>query len=365
MTQAAQRGDIEEYVATFRDQIPLQDGAVPRRKNVKTAFLPSVPAANEDLSRAVAFARRGDLDSARAIAALYAYAVIEYQDIGSGRNRDYLILREETDEHGACRRNWGMYIFAKFGPRGSSYGTPVSIQVPHPLFDMNTPGLGIRAFIETNADSFFIAGVHRYNTEASRTSSTWSNATSSDMAHNEHSLFLQLAEDFTRPAAFNRFRGLRPTTVIQIHGFGNSDMEDGKWTYNPKRTYPQIILSNGDESLQGKRVAILDMLSREFWKRAATGNDQRMTTGVYNGWEFSDLGATGNIVGRRIRARGDGSTFIHIETDPSIRVTDGWAKVRQIDARADRAEKYRRFGRTLRLVLTAEDGTVPLLVQKL
>lgn len=363
MAQVAQRGDIEDYVDKFRDQIPLHDGTVPGQ-NVKTTFLPSVPTANQDISRAMASGRRGDLDSARAIATLYGYSIIEFQDVGQGRNRDYLILREQPDETGACRRNWGMYIFAKLGPRGSSYGTPLSIQVPHPLFDMNTPELGIRAFIETNADSFFIAGIHRYNTEASKTSSTWSNATSSDMAHNEHSLFLQMAEDFTRPAAFNRVRGLRVTTIIQIHGFGNSDMEDGKWTYNPKRTYPQIVLSNGDETLQGKRVPILDRLSHEFWKRASAENDQKMTTGVYNGWEFGDLGATGNIVGRRIRARADGSAFIHIETDPSIRVTDGWAKVRHIDASADRVQKYRRFGRTLRVILSVDEAT-QFIVQKL
>ncbi|PQK15797.1 hypothetical protein BB8028_0006g01190 [Beauveria bassiana] len=364
MTEAVQRGDIEEYVRQFRDQILLYDGTTPGHQNVTAAFLPAVPAANQDISRAVAFARRGDLDSARAIAALYAYAVIEYQDIGQGRNRDYLILREELDSNGLGRRNWGMYIFAKTGPRGASYGTPISIQVPHPVFDRNTPELGIRTFVETNADSFFIAGIYRYSTEASKEPSTWSNASSSDMAHNEHSLFLQLAEDFTRPAAFNYSRGQRATTVIQIHGFGNSDMEDGKWTYNPKSSYPQIVLSNGDKSLRGKRVAILDRLSQEFWKRAPKSN-QRMTTGVYNGWEYSDLGATGNVVGRRIRARGDGSTFIHIEADPSIRVTDAWAQARNIDAHADRAEKYGRFGRTLRLVLTAEDGPAQLIAQKL
>ncbi|KAJ3497968.1 hypothetical protein NLG97_g1499 [Lecanicillium saksenae] len=365
MAQCVQRGDLEDYVAKFRDQIPLQDGTIPRRKNAKTSFRPSVPAANEDISRAVASARRGDLQSARAIAALYGYSIIEYLDIGQSRNRDYLILREEPDESGACRRNWGMYIFAKLGPRGRSYGAPVSIQVPHPIFDMNTPQLGIRAFIETNADSFFISGIHRYNTDASQAPATWSNATSSDMAHNKYSLFLQLAEDFTRPAAFNRLRGLRAMTVVQIHGFGNSDMEDGKWTYNPKRTYPQIVLSNGDESLQGKRVPILDRLSHEFWKRASADNGQKMTTGVYNGWEFSDLGATGNIVGQQIRARGDNSTFIHIETDPSIRVTNGWARVRHIDAAAERAEKYRHLGRILKLVLTAEDGAAQLIAQKL
>lgn len=364
MAQACDTGDIEEYVDKFRDQLPLQNGTVPRR-NVKTAFAPSIPAANQDLSRAAAFARRGDLDSARGIASLYGYAITEYHDVGQGRNRDYLILREEADDQGACRRNWGMYIFAKLGPRGSSYGTPISIQVPHPLFDMNTPQLGIRAFIETNADSFFIAGIHRYSAEDSKSSATWSDAASSDMAHNKYSLFLQLADDFTRPAAFNRTRGLRAMTTIQIHGFGNSDMEDGKWKYNPKRTYPQIVLSNGDEMLQGKRVALLDRLSREFWKRNSSEKEQRMTTGVYNGWEFSDLGATANVVGARIRARGDGSAFIHIETDPSIRVTDGWAKVRQIDAQTDRAEKYRRFGRTLRLVLNADDGAGQLMVQKL
>ncbi|KAM3449664.1 hypothetical protein MY3296_006748 [Beauveria thailandica] len=363
-TEAVERGDIEEYVREFRDQILLYDGTTPGHQNITAAFLPAVPAANQDISRAVAFARHGDLDSARAIAALYAYAVIEYQDIGQGRNRDYLILREELDGNGIGRRNWGMYVFAKIGPRGASYGTPISIQVPHPVFDRNTPELGIRTFVETNADSFFIAGIYRYSTETSKDASTWSNASSSDMAHNEHSLFLQLAEDFTRPAAFHSFRGQRATTVVQIHGFGNSDMEDGKWTYNPKSSYPQIVLSTGDRSLRGKRVAILDRLSQEFWKRAPKSN-QRMTTGVYNGWEYSDLGATRNIVGRRIRARGDGSTFIQIEADPSIRVTDGWAKARNIDAHADRTEKHGRFGRTLRLVLTAEDGPTQLITQKL
>lgn len=364
MAQSIQKGDIEEYVNQFRDQIPLQDGTIIGRKDAKTSFVPAIDAANQDLTHAIAVARLGDLDAARAVAALYGYAIIEYLDVGQGRNRDYLIFREEPDENGTCRRNWGMYIFAKLSPRGASYGTPISIQVPHPVFDMNTPELAIKAFIETNADSFFIAGIHRYNSDTSRTSSTWSNASSSDMAHNQHSLFLRLAEDFTKPATYNRSRGLRAATAIQIHGFGNSDMEDGKWNYNPKRAYPQIVLSNGDETLQGKRVALLDRLSHEFWKRSPS-NSQKMTAGVYNGWEYSDLGATGNIVGMRLRARGDGSNFIHIETDPSIRVTDGWARIRNIDPVADRAEKYRRFGRTLKLVLGSEDGHGSLIAQKL
>lgn len=364
MSQFNQSGDIEEYVSAYRDQVPLQNGTVPRSGGIKTSFMPSLDTANDDLLHAVSLARRGELDSARAIAALYGYAIIEYQDVGQGRARDYLIFREQPGENGACQRNWGMYIFAKLGPRGSSYGTPISIQIPHPLYDMETPQLGIRAFIETNADSFFIAGIHRYNTAASTKPATWSNADSSDMAHNEHSLFLKMADDFTRPAAYNRLRGLRPMAVVQVHGFGNSDLEGGKWTYNSKRAYPQIVLSNGDDSLQGKRVPILDRLSHELWKTASTGNGQKMTAGVYNGWEYSDLGATANVVGSRIRARGDGSTFIHIETDPSIRVTNGWAKVRQIDVRQDRIEKYRRFGRTLKLVLGAEDGP-GLMTQKL
>ncbi|OAA52888.1 hypothetical protein ISF_09271 [Cordyceps fumosorosea ARSEF 2679] len=373
MTQALQRGDIEEYVAAFRDQIPSHDGSIPGRPGVKSTFLPADAAANQDLSRAVHLARRGDLTPARALAAPHAYALIEYQDVGQGRARDYLILREQPDaaaaDGGLCRRNWGMYVFAKVGPRGGpSYGTPLSIHVPHPLFDMNTPELGVRAFVETNADSFFIAGAHRHNTAAARAPATWADAASSDMAHNEHSLFLRLAEEVTRPAAFRRFRGGPPrtATVVQIHGFGNSDMEDGRWTYNAKRAYPQIVLSNGDAALQGRRVAMLDRLSLEFWKLAPTGagGQQRMTTGVYNGWEFGDLAATGNVVGRRLRARGDGAAFIHVETDPSIRVTKGWASVRHLDVQAERAEKYRRFGRTLRLVL-AEEGPAQFIVQKL
>lgn len=346
-----QRGDIEQYISEFKQQIPDEEGQVSGKPGVVANFEASDLRANAQISHAMEFARvEGNLQVARDIVKEYGYGIIEYRDTGRDSNRDYLILREARDRRGVSPKNWGMYIFAKSDSRGST-GTSVSIQVPHPVYDGNTAALGIRSFIETNADSYFIAGIHRYRTEASKNRSTWGNADSSDMARNNHSLFLQLSNDFTRPWMYSNKKGLHPVNIVQIHGFSDKEFNDEKWAYNPKASYPQIVLSNGDAALQGSRPPILDQLSEEFWKRADKGNKQRMTTGVYNGWEYKDLAATTNIEGAAIRARNDGSQFIHIEADFSILVTDDWANARGINATADRQDKYQRFGRKLNQIL--------------
>ncbi|MDI6792713.1 MAG: PKD domain-containing protein [bacterium] len=205
------------------------------------------------------------LGEAACLAATIDYKLVKFADSESGR--DHYVLREIA----SVNRGWGSYIF------DSNDCSRSVIEIPHPLFDVNTPEVGSRAYLEAGARALLMAGAHRdanFGGEA-------------DMAHNTDTIFETVHEAITTPM----------TNVIQIHGFSRSPGHPG---------YPDIVLSAGDGSIPPALAKLRNrLLTKGF------------TVGVYNGVSWPDLGATTNVQG--IYTRSVGGTFIHVELESFIR----------------------------------------------
>ncbi|HVR73259.1 MAG TPA: poly-gamma-glutamate biosynthesis protein PgsC/CapC, partial [Planctomycetota bacterium] len=86
------------------------------------------------------------------------YQVLQFQDKASGER--YVILRERPDAF--PRRYWGLYVF-RLGKSGAH-----AIEVPHPIYEMNTFEYGVSLFERLSATYLLIAGCHpKCNTDGS------------------------------------------------------------------------------------------------------------------------------------------------------------------------------------------------------
>ncbi|MDI6791649.1 MAG: PKD domain-containing protein [bacterium] len=204
------------------------------------------------------------LQAAACLAATIDYELVKFADTESGR--DHYVLREEE----SVNRGWGSYIF------NSDDCSKGVIEIPHPLFDINTPEVGSRAYIEAGARVFLMAGSHR-NANADG---------EADAAHNSATIFETVHETITTAT----------TNSIQIHGF----------SINNHPGYPDIVLSAGDGSVPSPLGQLRDRLMAKGF-----------SVGVYDGVNWFDLGATTNVQG--IYTRSVGGIFIHIELEKFIR----------------------------------------------
>lgn len=89
-----------------------------------------------------------ELRALDADAAIMGYAVTRYRHRESGR--EYLLLGER--EHAAKRRYWGTYVF-RIEP-GAGY----VVQVPRPIFELNSFEAGVALFETLRAEALLIAG---------------------------------------------------------------------------------------------------------------------------------------------------------------------------------------------------------------
>jgi len=91
----------------------------------------------------------------------------------------------------------------------------LSIDVPHPLYDVNTLYEGITIFQNTNAKVYILSGSHRYaNSEKSHCQSNFGIA---DSAHNKNTFLSSTA------AILAHYNSLGVNhTVMQLHGMGES-----------------------------------------------------------------------------------------------------------------------------------------------
>lgn len=89
-------------------------------------------------------------------AAMLGYELVDYTCVLTGER--YLVLREEPSEKARDSQNknyWGTYVF-KLGDY-----RPITIEVPHPLSEVNTFEMGCELFEYLNAQSLLIAGAHK------------------------------------------------------------------------------------------------------------------------------------------------------------------------------------------------------------
>lgn len=240
--------------------------AIPRRGS--EVFDPPTTAEAESFTQAVAAVRTGRLMVARRLLDHLAYDLVEVED--SGKRRPLFALRERRNGDGTWPHGWGLYVLSARAP-GS-----LVVQVPHPLFDVKTPALGLAAFRRTDGGAFFVAGTHRYaNADGA-----------SDVAHSEGSMFQHVTRALVEP----------DSALLQFHGFGEDNLPG----------YGSVVVSDGQAPPSDTSRAVADALR-------ASGFE----TCLYDGSACAELGGTTNIQGRW--ARMIGADFVHVEVARRVR----------------------------------------------
>ncbi len=211
--------------------------------------------------------KAGELEKARRPAEALDYTLVRYDDTSTGRS--LLVAREEADFAREPERGWGTIVV---DPEGDD----TLVEVPHPLFDIKTPMVGVEVFREARASVLLVAGAHRYSWEDKR----------SDVAHAPDTAF-DAAHEALLPARF----------VVQPHGF-HSDEED---------RYPDVVLSGGVAPAPPETQAIYRALE-----------DQGIDVGLFDGGSrFEDLAGTTNLQGASTRE--SGGEFLHVELARHLR----------------------------------------------
>lgn len=141
-----------------------------------------------------------------------AYTVGAFTD--KQNNATYCVLMETLDENKDNRidRAWGTFIVNNQATR------ELSIQAPHPIYDIATETQAMAVFKGVNARSFLLAGSHRDANPARSTCQPTSGEGEADAGHNDSSLFFIATQ-----ALFEYYNANgKAWTAIQFHGMGTS-----------------------------------------------------------------------------------------------------------------------------------------------
>jgi hypothetical protein len=141
-----------------------------------------------------------------------AYTIGAFKD--KQNNASYCVLMETLDENknNFIDRGWGTFIVNNQPTR------ELSIQAPHPLFDIATETQAMAVFKGVNARSFLLAGSHRDANPARSSCQPSTGEGEADAGHNDTSLFFiatQALADFYNANA-------KEWTAIQFHGMGTT-----------------------------------------------------------------------------------------------------------------------------------------------
>lgn len=264
-------GDLLTLVRRFVDRIPGTDSE---------GYHPPGPEERARLSEAFRAVEAGDLSRAAAEAGPLDYSVVRYTDAATGRA--LVILAEHQRPDGSWPHGWGLFIHSPEASRS------LVVEVPHPIFDVNTEIVGTELFRMADASDLLVAGAHR---EADASGAA-------DVAHRADSMFEAIHEVLARPGA----------VIVQAHGF-----EDG----GSEGQYGDAVLSSGTSIPGSLTLHVGDALSRAGYRVC-----------VYDGVQCSLLGATTNVQGAF--ARRVGALFLHMELAPPLR---------EVPSEADRLER--------------------------
>ena len=259
-----ERGRLSQVIAEI-------EGAMPERGS-EGYVRPSHKQATEFAKLASAMEAE-NLASASRLANALDYMLVWYDDAPTGRR--LLMAREEEMPSREVERGWGTIIV-------DPEGTDVIVEVPHPLFDVDTPEIGVELFEATGAKTLLLAGAHRYSWDDARADVAHAPGTAFDAAH----------------------RALLPARyVVQLHGF-HAREGDG---------YPDVVLSAG----VAPPPAGVSTIYRSM-------NGAGIDVGLFHGGaRYEDLAGTTNLQG--ISTRRSGGEFVHVEfawhvrTDPAER----------------------------------------------
>lgn len=190
---------------------------------------------------------------------------------GDASGRSLLVLHETRTADGDWPHGWGLFIFDLHTE------SRVIVEVPHPLYDVNTPQVGVALFEAAHARALFVAGTHRYaNADGT-----------SDVAHSRGSVF----------DAANRALVVADSVVVQPHGFDESDHPDDG----------DLVLSSGMSPPSDELQNVATALTIAGFAVCTYGED----------YACHDLGGTTNLQGREVRQAG--GQFLQVEIARAIR----------------------------------------------
>lgn len=169
-------------------------------------------------------------------------------------------------------------------------GPPVILQAPHAFHDLGTEAIALSLLVHGRAwpRALFVNTVHRYlDIDGARRERDEAPA---DPCHNEAHLFA-----VATAAALDALPGAE---IVQLHGFGDADP-----------FAPDVVVSAGDRAAPTPRSAqVADRL------RDALEVDVALFP-----VDQTRLGATSNVQGRLVRARGGQARFVHVELSLPLR----------------------------------------------
>lgn len=207
---------------------------------------------------------------------------VEGWDVGG---RHYLAALERPEQRGGG----GAILVRADAPPGPA----VLLQAPHAFHDLGTEKIALDLVLGS-ADAWpralFVNTIHRYiDVDGARRKRDDAPA---DPCHNPgHLLALATAA---------ALEVLPDAEVLQLHGFDDSDAEGA--------APPAAIVSAGERTPSTRARALADALR--------TGTGQRVA--VF-GDDIERLGATTNVQGHAVRARGSAARFVHIELSATLR----------------------------------------------
>lgn len=255
-------GDLTTLVHGFVSRIPGRgSGAFDRPSTDERGVM-------ADAYRAIV---AGDDTQAASLAGPLGYSVIRYTDVATGR--DLVILAERQNPDQSWPHAWGLYVHSK------NSTSNMTVEVPHPVADVDTELVGAEIFRLAGSANLFIAGAER-NARADG---------SADVAHNARSVFEAIHEAVLTPQAI----------VVQPHGFESTGTD---------RDYGDLVLSSGSAS----PPEAIRQLAASFQKAG-------LRVCLYDGLHCQGLGGTTNIQGRSTRVAG--GLFVHMEMDLDLRIS--------------------------------------------
>ncbi len=229
-------------------------------------YQPPTDAEINDFGLVFEHMKNGNYSEVQPILDDYGYQFYRFHHTAENPDTFYLIY-----EVPPITRGWGMYVIRE------NYDRNVHVQVPHPLFDTNTPQVGARSFVRHNMRFYSIAGAHRYANGPIGTNPV------SDVARDHPSIFQRAHEVWS------------DTEALQLHGFNDQNP-----IYND---YPDVVISNGTTSPQPVLYTLADLLIA-----------RNISAGVYDEDTMNDLSllaATQNPQGQW--SAQNNRTFIHYE----------------------------------------------------
>ncbi len=173
-------------------------------------YVPPEPAEVAGFLQAVDEALAGHAPAADSALSAFGYDVVYAVDRTLGDSLLFVV------ERSPIQRGWGTYVWNE-----RREATPATLQVDHPLHDLDTPQLAARLYVDCRCRGLFIAGTHRYANPDDV----------SDMARAMASIFQALHEHLAA----------RDSVAVSIHGFAAA-------SHSPPTSESDAVVSNGATS---------------------------------------------------------------------------------------------------------------------